>query len=704
METNQLRPAPIANPQDSPLAAGRKADLLRYVQSFYRRSWDWRSQRFHSKWDRNDRDYNSIYDPQRAASKEPWQEKIHTGLTVQNIEVIHSQIYKTMMAPKPCVQTVAGPAGDDLQARLMQDVVADQFAKAKFDIAFYDTSKEAVKYGDGFMKLYWEKIEDARRRRVPVQQTPQQQIDTMPPEALAGQAPIPPPGINGFQMQNTTVLLKDQLCAKYIHIRDVFPEPNTTSWDKGIHRDKITYGEIVKNILAGAFFDVRGDLDNVTEGQNFESDLQIIKQELGYFDTHREMSKFEKPHTVWELFCPIPRKWIEFDIPEGDDAEILVPAKVMVASSVALLTSEENTNFDGEWPVKKCPYIRSGQTYDIGVCDLIGDDQALSNEIVSMRIDNLNLILNKGIAVNETGLVNAEQDLASKPGWVLRFKGLVTNIRDYFLPIEFGDVTSGAYRETIEVGLRVQEKTGANKVTLGTSSQVTDTNQTLGGMELLKQMFNERVAALGMVIESSFLVECARMTYGLIYQRFGDDPEGLKYILGEEPVQIGMIPAPPPPPPPPGMPPLPQAPDQPHMVPRYLAFAFVPPEVVNNAYIYKPMGIFSMENKVVKSAQIMDMIKMNMGNPGFDQQQASKYLAVEVQGINEAEKWFRPVPMIPMAAIPPEILPMVMQNMNGGGGGNAPTLKNTPGMKSGANGNVATFSPPNPINRQPVIA
>lgn len=674
--------------KDTPLATGRKNDLLRYVQSFYSRSWEWRSQRFHAKWDRNDRDYNSIYDPQRAAAKEPWQEKIHTGLTVQNIEVIHSQVYKTMMAPKPCVQTQAGPAGDELQARLMQDCVADQFQKAKFDVNFYDTSKEAVKYGDGFMKLYWEKVVDTRRRRVPVKQTPTEQIDAMPSEALYGQAPIPQPSINGFQMQPVEVLLKDQLCAKYIHIRDVFPEPNTTTWDKGIHRDKITYGEIVRNILKGAFFDVRAELDHVTEGETFESDLQIIKQELGYFDTHRELSQFEKPHTVWELYCPIPRKWIEFDIPEGDEAEELVPAKVMVASKVALLASEENQYFDGEWPILKCPYIRSGQTYDIGVCDLIGDDQALSNEIVSMRIDNLNLILNKGVAVNETGLVNAEQDLVAKPGWILRFKGLVTNIRDYFMPIEFNDVTSGAYRETIEVGLRVQEKTGANKVTLGTSSQVSDTNQTLGGMEMLKQMFNERVAAIGMVMESSFLVECARKTYGLIYQRFGDDPEGLKFILGEDLVQIGDLPN--------TLDPM--GPPVPHMVPRYLAFAFVPPEVVNNAYIYKPMGIFSMENKIVKSAQIMDLIKMNMGNPGFDNQAASKYLGVEVQGINEAEKWFRPVPMIPVTAIPPEVMPMVMQNMNGGA-----TQKNTPGMKGGPNGTGATFAP-NPKNRQPVIA
>jgi hypothetical protein len=137
-------------PTDPPFVAQRKNELLMYVQSFYRRSWDWRSQRFHAKWDRNDRDYNSIYDPASAASKKRTLAGKDTYRPYCPEHRSDSfQIYKTMMAPKPCVQTQAGPAGDALQARLMQDVVADQFQKAKFEVGFYDTSKEAVKYGSG---------------------------------------------------------------------------------------------------------------------------------------------------------------------------------------------------------------------------------------------------------------------------------------------------------------------------------------------------------------------------------------------------------------------------------------------------------------------------------------------------------------------------------------------------------------------------
>ena len=670
------------------LSAQRKTELLQYVQSFYRRSWDWRSAKFHEKWNQNDRDYHSIYDPARAAQKEDWQEKIHTGMIVQNVEVIHSQIYKTMMAPKPPIQTQAGPAGDELQARLIQDIVAYQMSRAQFDVNFYDASKEAVKYGDGFIKVFWEKVEDTRRRRVAVDQSPMDVVESMPPQSLIGETPPPAPALQGFDFRPVKVLIRDSLAARYVHIRDVFPEPNTTRWDKLIHRDKISYGEIVSNINAGAFFDVKSELENVTEGEHFEADLSTIKQELGYFEESRKLSKFEKKHTIWELWCPIPRKWIQFDMPEGDDAETLVPAKVMVASGTALLASEENDKFDGECPILKIPYIRTGESYDMGVCDLLADDQQLANETVSQRVDNINLILNKGLAIIEAALVNAKQDLVSKPGWVLRIKAQWDDVRKAVQPIDFPDVTASAYRETLEIERRSQEKTGAGRVTLGSSDVVKDSNQTLGGMELLRQMFNERIAAYGMVIESAFLMKFAEKTYGLIYQRFGMDPEALKPILGDDLIQIGELP-----PMAPGLPP------EPHMVPRYLAFAFPPPELVNTSYFFKPMGIFSMENKIVKGAQIENMIKLNIGNPSFDVTAASKYLAITVQGIDEAEKWWRPVPMIPLAMIPPELLPMIME----GQGAPKTNKKDMPGMKGGPNGNGAPFAPPNPVRREPVV-
>jgi hypothetical protein len=234
-------------------------------------------------------------------------------------------------------------------------------------------------------------------------------------------------------------------------------------------------------------------------------------------------------------------------------------------------------------------------------------------------------------------------------------------------------------------------------------------------MELLRQMFNERIAAYGMIIESAFLMKLAQKAYSIFYQEL--KPEDLKAILGDELVQIGMLEMPPPPPPVPGQPPMPQAPPMPHMVPRYLAFAYPPPEVINSSYRFRPMGIFSLENKVVKDAQIKDAIKLALAadptGARFNAIEALKYDMITVQGISEAEKWFPEIPMIPISMIPPALLPMIMNPQKPGPEGPEPpqkaipspqtNKKDSPGMKGHDQGNRPAFLPPNPLRREPVV-
>lgn len=268
------------------------------------------------------------------------------------------------------------------------------------------------------------------------------------------------------------------------------------------------------------------------------------------------------------------------------------------------------------------------------------------------------------------------------------------------MPLEFPDLAKSFFEHRFNLERMVQEKTGASKVTLGQTSRGADANQTLGGMELLRQMFNERIAAYGMVLESSALIRIAVKIYGLIYQML--QPQDLKPILGDKPVQIGELPAP-----------IPGAPPMPHMVPRFLAFAYPPPELVNSSYRFKPMGIFHLENKVIKSAQINDGIKIGLAADPmglkFDAISAMKYNMTTVQGITEAEKWFPQVPMIPISMIPPELLPFIL-NPQGRASPGAPrppspqtNKKDVPGMKGGDQGNRPAFLPGNPLRREPVV-
>src|SRR5688500_8833375 len=211
-----------------------------------------------------------------------------------------------MNAPNPPVQTEPGPAGDPLQARLIQEILAYEMDKGKYSLASYDSLGEAVKYGSGCMKLFWDRKVDTRMRRTPVEQSPQEVLAEAPEEALMGQAPMPEPRLKGFDLMPQQALIRNNICYRYVHIRDVFPEPNTTTWDKVIHREKVAYGDIVRGIQDNVFFDVREQIDNMIEGEKFESDIQAIKYDRGYFDVNRSVAKFEKKHTVWELWSDLP--------------------------------------------------------------------------------------------------------------------------------------------------------------------------------------------------------------------------------------------------------------------------------------------------------------------------------------------------------------------------------------------------------------
>lgn len=706
-------PLQAAKPGDSQLAIQRKEELVGYMKSFYRASWDWRSTRYHASWDKFDRNYHSLYDPGLLGRKEPWQSHMFVGVAIQNVEIIANSIYKIMMAPTPPVEVEAGPDGDDLQAELIQDAGAYEMRKAKFDLAFYDSMKEACRYGSGFMKLRWEKKVDTRKRRTPVMQSPQSFVQGLAPQQVSGQMPLPPQQVQGYQMQNQPVLIKNCLHAEYVHIRNVFPEPNTVTWDKVIHREKKSYGWIMKGIQDGKFFDVSQDLYGVTEGERFDDDLRTSKADRKFIDLDRIWSLYEKKHTIWELEAPIPRKWIEFDIPDGPQAEELVPGRVMVASGAWLLASMENDNVEGYNSILKVDYIRTGEPYGKGVLELILDEQDEINEIRNQRVDNVNLIMNKMVAVFDKAIVN-RKDFTSQPGGLIRLKDQVsTNIKDVIVPMEFPDVSQSAYRETMEIERQIRDRTGANLVATGSAVGPKDSNQTLGGMELMKQTFNERLGTYGMIIESQFLIEAAERIYALIYGNL--QPQDMQSILGTDPIQIDINPLT----------------GQPITIPRYLAFTFIPPEMVSESYKFKPMGIFSMENKIVKSAQIMDAIKVGTTLPPGQMNIATalQYVLEKLQGVPEAKDWFPPWPNIPGLPGGP-MMPPIMPGMGGPpppgampngpppgpqGPGAGPMPQNhaisanpnaatihAPGMKGGPHGNQPSFLP-KPIRRQPVV-
>lgn len=568
-----------------------KKEAAKFVSDFYRKSFDWRnnggSDSYHQKWDRWERNYHNIYDPEIRAKKEPWQSCMFVPYSVTNVEVITTSLFKLLFGKRESIRFDPRETGDELQAELHSDVLAYEMDMSGIIEESNKILKEIGIFGSAFMKVYWKKTEENRKLIEPVRRG----FVGTAKSLMAGEM-ARPNDIIGMKQKEQSVTVEDDCRVECVHIRDIFLEPNSRNTDRILHRQKnITYGELVRmskmktaggNVLIDK--DSVAQLKNVRESDKFDEDTQVVQLELGNNDPTLVRTDYDKRHTCFEYWGPIPRKWIDLKMPESTDEDIaraneMVPGKILVASSNYYLASEENPNPIPKPPFVKFDYIDCGQTYGKGICAIIEGLQEQGNEVTNLRIDNVALTMNKVVGVLEKHLRDANE-LKWSPGAVIRIKGdIVDDARKAIFPIEMGTVDIGGYRETTEIERQIQEATAANRVTIGSAGLKQDTNQTLGGMELLRQAAYDRFAVYAFLIGNKFK-EVASLIMSLSYQNSG--PERNKQILGEIPLEI-----------------LPN-----EWVPRWQAYRPLPPHEIVKRYDLKIVDIFGMENRAMKAQQL----------------------------------------------------------------------------------------------------
>lgn len=567
-----------------------KKEAAKFVSDFYRKSFDWRnngSSSYHQKWDRWERNYHNIYDPGIRAKKEPWQSCMFVPYSVTNVEVITTSLFKLLFGKRESIRFDPREMGDELQAELHSDVLAYEMDMSGIIEESNKILKEIGIFGSAFMKVYWKKTEENRKMIEPVRRG----FVGTAKSLMAGEI-ARPNDIIGMKQKEQRVTVEDDCRVECVHIRDIFLEPNSRSTDRILHRQKnITYGELVRmskmktaggNVLIDK--DSVAQLKNVRESDKFDEDTQVVQLELGNNDPTLVRTDYDKRHTCFEYWGPIPRKWIDLKMPESTDEDIaraneMVPGKILVASSNYYLASEENPNPIPKPPFVKFDYIDCGQTYGKGICAIIEGLQEQGNEVTNLRIDNVALTMNKVVGVLEKHLRDTNE-LKWSPGAVIRIKGdIVDDARKAIFPIEMGTVDIGGYRETTEIERQIQEATAANRVTIGSAGLKQDTNQTLGGMELLRQAAYDRFAVYAFLIGNKFK-EVASLIMSLSYQNSG--PERNKQILGEIPLEI-----------------LPN-----EWVPRWQAYRPLPPHEIVKRYDLKIVDIFGMENRAMKAQQL----------------------------------------------------------------------------------------------------
>lgn len=604
-----------------------KREAVDFVRAFYKTSWDWRSQAYHSDWDKFERNTGNIYDPDIIEKKEDWQSIMFIPSTVTNVEVITSALFKMLVGKKQIAAYERREMGDELQAELNTKILDYEIEKSNFKLEFYKCLKEACTYDSGFMKFYYEKEYAPRRINKAMRYGFMEGIK-------AGKIPGT---VKGYESKTEDVLIKDNITCKQVHIRDIFIEPNTSDLAKVLHRDRIAYGELKKNADAGYFDkDEVNKLWLIDEGDKFEEDIATVQLEEGVTDptlAKPPAPTYAKKHTAFEYWGQIPRKWVDLNMPEDTDeqkhkANEMVEGKIIVVSGHYFMCSEENPLQFMRPPFLQVRYIDDGSSYGKGVARLMAGLQEELNEIRNLRIDNVNLLMNKIFMVVEKYLVDPN-DVRSSPGAVIRLKGSdIDDVRKVIAELEVSDVPLSAFRETFELERQIQEVTGANRMTTGTQGQVKDSNQTLGGMEMLKSAAYERFATYAYLIGLSFVTRSAKMIMALSYQN--RDDESLKRILGMIPIEV--------------------LPDE--IVATWQAYKRTPPHELELDYDLKPVNIFDMDNLAAKRQALASDLQLTASmvpqfNPRAGLKKLYKYDGFDAAEIEDVLKGIDDVAPIP---------------------------------------------------------
>jgi hypothetical protein len=547
-----------------------KSDLLAYCNNWFAQAAQWRKQSQEWKWDQWDRESDSIYDPELKAKKQSWQSCVHTGMIASHREVIKSQLFRTLCGQRPMLELrrrYDTLPNDVDQSDNIRDLILRENEKTRVESVINDVLEDATKYGTGHCERYWEEKTEERLVRVPDYAVPDD------PQMLAAQA--------AGQIERQLVGYKDELQpvvayrgvrVRYLPIRDVFPDPKATEV-KGNHiavRFRMTYGELVAWGNSGfAFADAVETLRDYSGEEKDQDDESAFRADKEISDVTPERSTYGNKLLLKRLYARIPRKWVLLGNVGDKDPEELIPAYV-VFHSQALIYVEPSREYDGEPPVQKMDYYKlAGEYYGRGLPEMLKAPQDVINETVNQRMDNVALSMNVGGAIHEAAIVD-RNDLVSKPGWFVRiskkFTGYIDNAIKFF---NIPDITRAAYTEAFEWERYAQERSSANRVTMGTAGQVKDANQTLGGMELLRQTAGEKFAYICAVIEFNFIKELFIGVWQTLYQHL--TPEDVIAAIGPK---------------------------------RAQDFKLESPETVLRDYSYEINGFSTMENKALAQMKL----------------------------------------------------------------------------------------------------
>jgi hypothetical protein len=537
-------------------------------------------------WDKCWNHYKQVYD---KTNKENWQSTTFIPASPKVAEVIISNMHSALLAPdKPVEYQARQPIYEEL-VRDANDLIAVDCDRSEFKVHWTDILRTLGVIGTGLGKVEYIKESALVSIKERVKAIPG--MDMM--RRMIGLPPAPTETTTQKRM-----LVKDFAATRNVDPYNFYPEPGSVE----ITKDNwcIEEGKICNYKLIELMQDPDNPLRNISpdvlsSGPATVNDNSDKQEKDAVLDEPIKTSAYMDPdqeHKLDEYWGPAPVWMVQPELWGKEEHKYeMVNAWFWLIDGIHVVRAQVTPFRDAEPPYVKGVYIRvPGQFWGIGPLELMLGLQVELNELRNTRQDNVNIMLNKVIAVLKSAIDSGDYArLVSGPGAVWLFNN-IDDVKKALMPIDFPDVTQDSWRSSGEVYNEIQEVTAANKATVGTGGGADQAGgDTFRGQLLNKQVASERFIMYARIMEITGLGKAYRKMYHRIYQF--KDWKAAEEMLGEK---------------------------------RAAKFQFVAPEDLDLMARLVPLGVTTMENKGVKLAQKAEEFKMFMGQPWFKAVEAAR--------------------------------------------------------------------------------
>jgi hypothetical protein len=550
----------------------------------------WRRQ-FRLVWDRCIQNRKGVYN---NANKAAWQSTTFMPLTSKVIEVIKANLYGALAAPEVPIEYQSRNPAMDQEVRSVNELINADLDKTKFKPVLSDMIDDICTFGTTIGEVgYIKQMEEVMvKQRLPGEIS--QLLGSMGVSQTESFVP-------------KQMLVKDYGTISRTDLYDFYPEPRVAEISKDhwcIVKSKITNRELVMGANEpDPYYKFDNVTDDLLEGSGLQRtdqdpELQTRRFALLDYNIYTHYLDPDREHELATFYGMIPVWFLDPELRKDKQHRYdAVPGCLKVVDGQYVIWKRISPWRDGEPPYFKGNYIRiAGQFYGIGVAELVLGLQTEKNEIRNSRMDNINIAMNKIIAVIKDMVPATEWNrLVSEPGAIWLFKG-VDDVRKAMQQIEFGDVTKDSWLASREVDQEAQEATAAVKATLGVQGNESDAGgNTFRGQMLNAQMATERWMLYARVFEMVGLVPAIKKFYQRIYQF--KTMEDAQKILGGD---------------------------------RAKTFQFISPEDLELVAKLVPLGVMTMENKGVKLAQMNQYTQLWQQQPFFKALEMARKMWVEM--------------------------------------------------------------------------